>query len=220
MRNRKIMKPITATLLLGAMLSILAFGCASRTQRTAVPSGPVVAGTIEPGVIPAGTAFTIRTNEAITSEQPGKIYSAQVEQDIQDQSGRLLVPRGSQAQLVVVEIAEAGTVGTASMELAIRSVSISGRTYPIATAGVTQQGDAGLGANRRTAEIVGGGAVLGTLIGAAVGGGRGAAIGAITGAAGGAAAQVLTRGKEVRVPAETVLTFRLDQPWRLEGYSS
>ena len=60
--------------------------------------------------------------------------------------------------------------------------------------------------------------MLGTLIGAAVGGGKGAAIGAITGAAGGAAAQVLTRGKEINVPAETVLTFQLDQPWRLEGY--
>lgn len=66
--------------------------------------------------------------------------------------------------------------------------------------------------------MVGGGAALGTLIGAVAGGGKGAAIGAITGAAGGAAIQVLTRGKEVNVPAETVLTFRLDQPWRLEGY--
>lgn len=191
---------------------------ASQSRTTAAPSGPVVTSTSEPGVIPAGTAFTIRTNEAVTSEQPGKTYSAQVEQDIQDQSGRILVPKGSQAQLVVVQTTEAGTVGTPSKELAIRSVTISGRTYPITTAGVEQQGDAGLGSNRRTVEMVGGGAVLGTLIGAAVGGGRGAAIGAITGATGGAAAQVLTRGKEVKVPAETVLTFRLDQPWRLEGY--
>ena len=218
MKNSAIIGSIRGTLVLAAVFCMLAQGCATRTQRTAVPSGPVVASTVEPGVIPAGTAFTIRTNETITSEQPGKLYSAQVEQDIQDQSGRLLVPKGSQAQLVVVQMAEAGAVGTANMELAIRSVSISGRTYQIATAGVEQQGDAGLGANRRTAEIVGGGAVLGTLIGAAAGGGKGAAIGAITGAAGGAAVQVLTRGKEVRVPAETVLTFRLNQPWRLQGY--
>jgi hypothetical protein len=68
--------------------------------------------------------------------------------------------------------------------------------------------------------MVGGGAVLGTLIGAIAGGGKGAAIGAAVGAAGGATAQVLTRGEEIRVPAESVLTFRLDQPWRLEGYSS
>jgi outer membrane lipoprotein SlyB len=105
------------------------------------------------------------------------------------------------------------------MELAIRSVSVNGRSYPIATGSVQQEGEQGLGANRRTAEMVGGGALLGTLLGAAVGGGKGAAVGAAVGAAGGATAQVLTRGKQVNVPAETVLTFRLDQPWRLQGFS-
>jgi hypothetical protein len=169
-------------------------------------------------VIPAGTTFAIRTNQEIQNAQPGQTFSAQVEQDIMDQSGTLLVPKGSPAQLVVVETSEAGTVGTATMELAIRSVSVGGKSYPIATGGVEQRGEEGLGANRRTAEMVGGGALLGTLIGAVAGGGEGAAIGAAVGAAGGAATQVLTRGKEIRVPAESVLTFRLDQPWRLQGY--
>jgi hypothetical protein len=73
-----------------------------------------------------------------------------------------------------------------------------------------------VGANRRTAEMVGGGAVLGTLLGAIAGGGKGAAIGAAAGAAAGAGVQVLTRGKTVRVPAESVLTFRLDQPVTLQ----
>src|SRR5207244_7207406 len=40
-----------------------------------------------------------------------------------------------------------------------------------------QKGTEGLGKNKRTAEMVGGGAVLGTLIGAIAGGGKGAAIG-------------------------------------------
>jgi hypothetical protein len=77
----------------------------------------------------------------------------------------------------------------------------------------------GLGKNRRTAEMVGGGALLGTVIGAIAGGGSGAAVGAAVGAAGGAAAQVLTRGEEVRIPAESVLTFRLEQPIQLQGYN-
>jgi hypothetical protein len=67
--------------------------------------------------------------------------------------------------------------------------------------------------------MVGGGAALGTLIGAVAGGGSGAAIGAAVGAAGGAAVQVLTKGDEVRVPAESVLTFRLENPLQLEGYN-
>jgi hypothetical protein len=216
------MKNFGLVLLTAACLS-WGMGCATTTRTstrgaTTAPSGPVTAATTEPGVIPAGTTFAIRTNEQITSEQSGKTYSAQVEQDIMDQSGRLLVPKGSPAQLVVVETSSGG-VTTPTMELAIRSVSVNGRSYPIATGSVQQEGEQGLGANRRTAEMVGGGALLGTLLGAAVGGGKGAAVGAAVGAAGGATAQVLTRGKQVNVPAETVLTFRLDQPWRLQGFS-
>ncbi|HVX66192.1 MAG TPA: hypothetical protein VHA11_06310, partial [Bryobacteraceae bacterium] len=55
----------------------------------------------------------------------------------------------------------------------------------------------------------------GTILGAIAGGGKGAAIGAVAGGAAGAGAQVLTRGKDVKVPAETQLTFRLDQPINL-----
>jgi hypothetical protein len=49
-----------------------------------------------------------------------------------------------------------------------------------------------------------------------VGGGKGAAIGAAVGAAGGAGIEVLTKGRQVRVPAETVLNFRLDNDLRLQ----
>ena len=65
--------------------------------------------------------------------------------------------------------------------------------------------------------MVGGGAVLGTLIGAIAGHGKGAAIGAVAGAAAGAGTEILTRGKAVHVPAETTLRFKLDQPLRLEA---
>ena len=216
MKERGIIKGVAV---LTVACVMLAMGCSTRTtSQTQVPAGPIQATTMEPGVIPAGTTFAIRTNEAITSEQMGKTYSAQIEQDIIDQNGGLLIPKGSPAQLVIVRTSEGGMAGTSNMDLAIRSVTVRSRSYPITTATVQQRGKEGVGANRRTAEMVGGGAVLGTLIGAAVGGGKGAAIGAITGAAGGAAAQVLTRGKEINVPAETVLTFQLDQPWRLEGY--
>lgn len=80
-----------------------------------------------------------------------------------------------------------------------------------------EEGEAGLGKNRRTAETVGGGAALGAIIGAIAGGGKGAVIGVLAGGAGGAGVAVLTKGKEVRVPAETVLTFRLDRAVRLQA---
>ena len=69
-----------------------------------------------------------------------------------------------------------------------------------------------VGANRRTGEFVGGGAVLGTIVGALAGGGKGAAIGAAAGAAGGAGVEIATSGRIVRIPAESVLTFRLERP--------
>ena len=64
--------------------------------------------------------------------------------------------------------------------------------------------------------MTGGGALLGTLIGAVAGGGKGAAIGAAVGGAAGATTQVMTRGHEVKVPAESVLTFKLETPLTLQ----
>lgn len=77
----------------------------------------------------------------------------------------------------------------------------------------------GVGGNKRTGQFVGTGAVLGAIIGAIAGGGKGAAIGAVAGASAGAGAQIITRGKEVHVPAETVIRFRLDRPLRLRFWS-
>jgi hypothetical protein len=167
------------------------------------------------GVIPAGTEFAVRANENIDTNQSGGTYRAEVAQTIEDRSGQVLVPSGSPAELTVVDASGGGVVGTRTISLAIRSVTVNGVRHSIQTAATTEGGPAGVGTNRRTAEMVGGGAAIGALIGAVAGGGKGAAIGAAVGAAGGAATQVLTRGDTVRVPAETVMTFRLDQPWQL-----
>jgi hypothetical protein len=108
-------------------------------------------------------------------------------------------------------VASGGVTGSSQITLDIQSITVNGRRYNVTTTDLTQKGRGGLGANTRTAEIVGGGAVIGTIIGAIVGHGKGAAIGAAVGAAGGAGAQVLTKGKQVIIPAETVLKFSLNQ---------
>ena len=99
--------------------------------------------------------------------------------------------------------------------LDLDSVRVNGRRYVVNTVDVKTNDPNGIGKNRKTAEMVGGGAVLGTLLGAIAGGGKGAAIGAIAGAAAGGGVQVLTKGHEIRVPAETVLNFRLEEPLNL-----
>jgi outer membrane lipoprotein SlyB len=127
-----------------------------------------------------------------------------------------LIPRGAEANLVIREMKEGGTLSSNEVVLDLQSVRFNGRTYLISTRDMEQAGREGIGANRRTAEMVGGGAALGGLLGAIAGGGKGAVIGAIAGAAAGGAVQVLTKGKEVKVPAETILTFQVDEPVRLE----
>ena len=86
---------------------------------------------------------------------------------------------------------------------------IDGHDYPVVSSDYTLQGK---GRGKNTAEKVGGGAALGAIIGALAGGGKGAAIGAGVGAGAGGTIQVLTRGQQVKVPSETVLEFRLQQP--------
>jgi hypothetical protein len=167
-------------------------------------------------LIPAGATIAVRTDEAIEAQPTdiGKTYSATIARDILDASGQMLIPEKSPAQLVVIGVEEGGKLRTDQVQLGLRSITVNGRTQMVQSE--TQvRGDEGLGANRRTAEHVGGGAALGALIGAVAGGGSGAAIGAAIGAAGGAAVQVLTKGDQVRVPAETVLSFRLDSPIRI-----
>jgi hypothetical protein len=180
------------------------------------PSGPTVASTGSSSMIPAGTQLDIRTNERIDARDgtsTGRDYDAEVANDIVNERGDVLVPRGSDAQLSVFR------ADNNELVLGVRSLEVNGRRYSVQSGDITREGNEGLGANRTTAKHVGGGALLGTLVGAVAGGAKGAAVGAAVGAAGGAAVQVLTKGREVNVPAETILTFRLDEPLRLYEYS-
>jgi hypothetical protein len=169
-------------------------------------------------IVPAGTHLTVRTNVTIDSKTaaPGQTYPAVIVRDVFDSDRNLMIPHGSPATLVVRAVREQGKVeGQSLLALDIDSVAIGARRYRVEAADIVEKGHPGVGANKRTAKFAGGGAVLGTLLGAVAGGGRGAAIGLFSGAAAGTAAQTVTRGKGVRVPAETLLTFRLESPIRI-----
>lgn len=172
----------------------------------------------ESATLAAGSEISVMTNDNIDSKTAttGQVFSADVAQNVSDSSGRVLIPKGSEAQLVLRNVNSGGVTGTSEMALDLQSVKVGGHRYMVSSEDLEQQGSAGLGKNKRTAEMVGGGAVLGTLIGAIAGGGKGAAIGAATGAAAGAGTQILTRGKSVHVPPETTLRFKLDEPLRLQ----
>jgi len=159
--------------------------------------------------IPSGTNVSIRTNETITANKSAGVrsYSAVVNQPVRDARGQVAIPKGATAILAVRPLSGH------EVALDLQSIRVGNRRYVVAAGERTLVSrKSGIGKNKRTAEYVGGGAVLGTVIGAIAGGGKGAAIGALAGGAAGAGTQVLTRGKEVRVPAESVLTFRLERP--------
>ncbi len=160
-----------------------------------------------------GMTLVVRTNEAINARRyDGRVYSGIVDQDVSDQNGNLAIPRGSAAELIVRRS------GDRELLLDLDSITVNGRRYAVAAepAEVGSDRRDGVGANGRTGKYVGGGAVLGTIIGAIAGGGRGAAIGAASGAAAGAGTQTLTRGQNVRLPVESVVTFRLERALRVD----
>jgi hypothetical protein len=172
----------------------------------------------DPMVISSGTEFAVRSNETIDSKTAavGQHFSALIERDILDSTGNLAIPKGSDAELVIRQTEDGGMTNASELVLDVDSVTVAGIRYMVSTEDIGEKGRDGIGANRRTGVMVGGGAGLGALIGAIAGGGKGAAIGAGVGAAAGAAGQILTKGGEVRVPAETVLNFKLEQDLRLE----
>lgn len=168
--------------------------------------------------IPAGATISVRNNQTINSETaaPGQGYSAVVARDVVDSSGRVAIPRGASATLVVRDANGQGKIqGRSELVVDVGSVTVDGRTYRLETSDFAEKGRQGVGKNKRTGEFVGGGAALGGIIGAIAGGGKGAAIGALSGAGAGTATQAVTRGKAVRIPSETVLNFTLEAPIRI-----
>ncbi len=159
--------------------------------------------------IPSGTQVAVRTDQRIRlSSADGQVFTATVADDVRDNNGNVVINRGSRAELI------ARRVNNNDMALDLDSISVGNRRYSVEASEDVRGGTRrdGLGGNSRTGKYVGGGAVLGTLLGAIAGGGRGAAIGAAAGAGAGAGTQVLTRGRRVDVPSESVLTFRLERP--------
>jgi len=169
-------------------------------------------------VIPIGADLVVRTSGAIdsTKSYEGQTYSASIAENVLDTAGNVAVPAGSSAQLIVRKISHGGAIHSPEVVLDLYSVSVGKKEYGVISSDVKETNRKGFGANRRTAETVGGGSALGALVGGVFGGGQGAGVGALAGAGGGLITQVFTRGKEVHVPAESVLKFRLEKTLLLE----
>lgn len=176
-------------------------------REVAPPPPPIV----KVLTLPAGTTVPIRMTDALETgqTQTNTAFHASLAADL-IADGVVAIPRGATVVGRVVESKDATHYsGSSSLTLELTQIRSRGQTYHVVTDAYSQQGK-GRGAN--TAKKVGGGAAIGAVIGALAGGGKGAAIGAAAGGGVGAGANTITKGEQVKIPSETLLQFRLQNP--------
>lgn len=172
-------------------------------KRAATEPGPVT--------IPAGTVITVRTAQALSSKtsQEGETFTATVARPV-DVDGAVAIPDGASATGTVVAAHPLGRFkGGALLQVRLSSITINGQSVPVDTSAVAR---AEKSKGKRSATLIGGGAGLGAIVGAIAGGGKGAAIGALAGAGAGTAGTAFTGNKEIEIPAEYALSFKLLKP--------
>jgi hypothetical protein len=96
----------------------------------------------------------------------------------------------------------------ALLSLELKSVQVNGAWVPLRTEALTMEGKSH---KKRDIIAIGGGSALGALIGGIAGGGKGAAIGAAAGGGAGTAGAAATGKKDITLPAESHVSFRLSR---------
>jgi hypothetical protein len=161
--------------------------------------------------LPAGHSLLVRMIDGVDSSKNhvGDIFHASLETDL-TLNGQLVARKGADVygRLATAE-AQGKFAGKSELQLELTRLVIDGRDYSLVSSDYNVQGK---GRGGDTAKKVGGGAVLGAIIGGIAGGGKGAAIGAAAGGGAGATVQIITKGDQVKVPSESLLEFRLQQP--------
>jgi hypothetical protein len=169
-----------------------------------------------PIVVPADTSISVVLDQQVGSKTSatGEAFTATVQAPV-EVDGKVAIPKGARAAGIVKEAKAAGRFkGGAVLALALTSVTLDDKDYEIRTSAPTVTTK---GKGKRTAAMVGGGAGGGAAIGAVAGGGKGAAIGALIGAAAGTGGAGLTGNRDITLPAETALSFKLLQPLEIKA---
>jgi hypothetical protein len=219
-------KPIHSLYIAVLLAVALIAGCAkSETPATSTENNAASADSGAAGrsattakesvTIPAGTTMVVRLGETLSSKQnqAGDSFSGTLARPVVV-GGRTVIEQGARARGTVVDSKGMGHFkGGALLAVRLTSVDINGREHSIQTAAVEREVK---GKGKRSAGFIGGGAGAGALIGALAGGGKGAAIGALAGAGAGTAGAAYTGNKDVVMPAESALSFRLTRAVELK----
>lgn len=159
--------------------------------------------------IPAGTSLAVRVDQRISvkTSHAGDTFTGEIVEPITASDGNLLVPKLSRVKGVVTVVHKRGHFkGASLLELRLTSMTIDGREYPLKTRDLTQTKK---GKGKRSTAMIAGGSGLGMLIGGVASGGVGLLIGGLAGAGAGTAAAGLTGNRDIDIPAESVVHFKL-----------
>jgi len=164
-----------------------------------------------PVMVPKQTPIHVTLNQTLASNRnkPGQHFEATVSEPVM-LDGKAVIPRGAKVEGRIVDAHPSGRLmGRARLRMALDAVQVDGQTYDIRTASYAREGSAH---KKRNLLWIGGGAGGGALIGALAGGAEGALIGGPVGAGAGTAVALITGKHDIKLPAETRLTFRLAEP--------
>jgi len=203
------------------MAALLLSGCSSNgttradADESAKSESPGLLGRMfaksSPVLVPEGTVLVVALDHSLASDQhrSGDGFEATVMSPI-SVNGKVVIPKGAPARGRVVEARESGRLsGVARLRLELSEVEVDGNWYDVHTSAITRTGG---DHKKRNIGLIGGGTAAGAAIGAIAGGGKGAAIGAAAGAGAGTATAAATGKKDITIPAESSLSFKLTQP--------
>jgi hypothetical protein len=205
-----------ATAIAGVACATSSTPRASTPERTSqvsseAPSSPTTVNESRAGTLPAGQELDVRLRTTLSSE------TASVEQRFETttvvdlvQDGRVLVPAGSVVQGVVSDVDKAGRIDRdGSLTLTFDRMNVRGRNRDIRGSATQIFESKGI---REEGTVAGVGAGVGGVVGGIIGGVKGAILGAVIGAGGAIAA---TDGKDITLPAGSIVRVRLDSPVRI-----
>ena len=180
----------------------------SGAPTTTANTTPTEVNNAQAGVIPAGQELDVRLGTTLSSK------TAKVEQRFEattvadvTQNGRVLIPAGARVRGVVAAVDPADRLHRAgSLTLSFDEIEVRGRTNPMHAQATNVFESGGIREEGGTAGI---GAGAGAIVGGILGGLKGAILGAVIGAGGAIAA---TEGKDIELPAGSIIRIRLDSP--------
>jgi len=175
------------------------------------PAGPVKV------TIQAGTNLAVRVDQhvSVKTSRAGDTFTGEVVDPVVDPNGVAVVPKGTRVSGVIDASHARGRVkGASVLELRLTTMTLSGTEYHLRTADLTQTKK---GKGKRSAAMIGGGAGLGMLIGGLAGGGKGMLIGGLAGGGAGTAGAAMTGNKDLEIPAESIVHFKLSQDLVVQG---